>query len=234
VLQRNASFLPEDDATAQGSPTAVAEWVADILRDRIIKGDLPPGARIVERKLSAELSVSRTPVREALKLLRADGLIDISRNCGAQVTPYTAEEAHDLFDVISMLESLAAQRFAERITPAELDALEEMHAAMLTYFKVGNTEDYFDLNSAIHERVIAGSGNPAIADAHRRLMARARRGRYLAIMNPERLRQAVEEHEALMVALRQGDAPSAATIWRQHLLHSGESVAGVLRDLATR
>jgi len=231
---KRIALLQSGDRTAtqakQDSPStrAAAESVAAILRERIVKGDLSPGDRIVERRLSAELSVSRTPVREALKLLQADGLVNISRNSGARVAEYTAKEVLGLFDVIASLESLAAQRFAERITVAEMDRLEELHDTMLTYYKVGSTEDYFEVNSAIHDEVIRGSGNPSIAEAHRRLIARARQGRFLAIADPSRIRQAVAEHEALMEALRARASDKAAKIWRTHLLHTGEASAAMI------
>ncbi|MFT7060093.1 MAG: DNA-binding GntR family transcriptional regulator [Pseudorhodobacter sp.] len=209
--------------------TAVAEWVAEILRDRIVKGQLGPGARIVERKLSAELDVSRTPIREALKLLHADKLIEISRNKGAQVTQYGPRQALDLFDVIAELESLAAGRLAQTITESDLDNLEDLHAQMLVFRKIGNAEEYFDTNSAIHDAILALCGNPILTDAHTKLMARARRGRFMAIMNPDRLNEAIEEHEHLMTALRSRDSEAARRIWRGHLLHTGRTVAEVLR-----
>lgn len=213
---------------ATDAPTATAQWVADILRDRIVKGVYPPGSRIVERKISAELDVSRTPVREALKLIDADGLIAISRNKGAQVLQYGAAEALELFDVIASLESLAAERLAETIDEQALDALEEMHDRMLTYHKIGNHADYFDTNSEIHDFIVERCGNGIVFETHRRLMARARRGRFLAIMKPERLTEAVSEHEVLMQAMRQRDPEHAARIWRQHLLHTGQTVAALL------
>ena len=210
------------------SLTAIAQWVAEVLRDRIVKGDYPPGARLVERRISAELDLSRTPVREALKLLHQDGLIEISRNKGAQVLQFGADEALALFEVIAALESLAAERLAQTITPAQLDRLEDLHAQMLTFHKIGNHTDYFDTNSEIHDFVVMECGNPIISDTHRRLIARARRGRVLAIMRPDRLAQAVAEHEALMEALRRRDGAAAAEIWRQHLRHTGQTLAEVL------
>ena len=95
--------------TKPTASTAVAEQVAATLRDRIVKGELAPFDRIVERRLSAELNVSRTPIREALKLLEADGLIEITLHRGAIVSEYRPEEAFLLFDVIAMLEGLAAR-----------------------------------------------------------------------------------------------------------------------------
>jgi len=207
------------------SPTAIAEWVADVLRDRIVKGHYPPGARLVERKISVELNLSRTPVREALKLLQADGLISISRNKGAQVLHYDRDEALSLFEIIAALESLAATRLAGRITGDVLDRLEGLHREMLRHLELGDHNSYFDVNSVIHDLIVLNSGNPILIETHKRLIARARRGRYLAIMKPARLKQAVAEHESLMAALRAGDPEEAGRIWRLHLLHTGESVA---------
>ena len=216
-------------AKPDGDVTAVAEWVADVLRDRIIKGVLPAGERLVERKLSAELNVSRTPIREALKLLQADSMIDISRHKGAQVKEFSAQQALELFDVIASLESLAAERLAERITEDQLDALEQLHEKMLTQYRAGNADEYFNLNSEIHEKILTSCGNPILQQIHTKMMARARRGRFMAIMNPDRLRAAVQEHELLMIAFRAKDAEAARKIWRLHLLHTGQTVKEVLR-----
>jgi DNA-binding GntR family transcriptional regulator len=208
--------------------TAVAEWVADVIRNRIVKGELSGGDRIVERKLSVELAVSRTPVREALKLLRADGLIDISRHRGAQVTTYTSQEALDLFDAIAALESLAAQRLAESLSSGTLGQLEFLHARMKMHFRNAMLEPYFETNSAIHDLIIAECGNPILTESHGKLIVRARRGRFQAIMDENRWAQAVTEHEELMSALRVGDPDAAGKVWGRHLRHTGETVAAML------
>jgi len=212
------------------SAQASAEWVAERLRDMIVKGDLPPGARIVERRISADLNVSRTPVREALKLLRADGLIEISMHRGAQVTRYTEKEAEDLFDLISVIEGLAAERLARRLTGQTLRRLERLHARMLDEYAAGDASAYFDMNTEIHDTIVDEAGNPVLAESHRRVMVRARRGRFMAILDADRWRQAVEEHEAVMAAFRARDVQSAGEIWRTHLRRTGETVAHVLRE----
>lgn len=221
----DADSLPTVDFERFDTSTDPAQWVAGVLRDRIVKGTYPSGSRIVERTISAELAVSRTPIREALKLLHADGLIAISRHKGAQVLPYSAEEALSLFEVIAGLESLAAERLAGAISPATLDALEELHARMMECYAAGDLDGYFDSNTDIHDLIVEHCGNPIVVDTYGRLIARARRGRYLAIVEPRRLDEAVAEHEALMQALRVGNARAAADIWRQHLMHTGETVA---------
>ncbi|AVL51516.1 FCD domain-containing protein [Roseobacter denitrificans] len=212
----------------QKNATAVAEHVAAVLRDRIVKGELTARDRIVERQLSAELDVSRTPIREALKLLEADGLIEITLHRGAIVSDYKPEDAVVLFDVISVLESLAARRVCEGMTPSTLQRLEDLHGQMLEYHHAGRTNDYFDHNTLIHDFIIQSCANPVLITTHNRLMIRARRGRYLAILNEARLEQAVAEHEDLMQAFRHESADKAAQVWERHLRHTGETVAAVL------
>ena len=212
------------------SLTAVAEWVANVLRDRIVKGQLGPGDRIVERKLSHELDVSRTPIREALKLLQVDGLVEISRHRGAEVADYTPAEATHLFDVIASLESLAARRLAETITSETLDHLEFLHSRMIEHYRNAALERYFDANSRIHAMVISASNNPVLVASHDRLMLRAMRGRFMAIMDDRRWSQAVDEHHEVMAALRKRDAHNAAEVWGRHLRNTGLTVARMLEN----
>ena len=211
-----------------------AERVAAILRDRIVKGELAPGARIVERQLSAELDVSRTPIREALKLLEADGLIDITLHRGALVSEFRAQDATPLFDVIAVLEGLAARRTAEALSPALLQRFEDLHGQMGRFLEAGQSAEYFDINTVIHDLIISSCGNRNIQDAHERLIARARRGRFLAILKPDRIRQSVAEHEDLMRCFRSRNPQGAAAIWETHLRHTGETLASVLSDLERR
>ncbi len=212
------------------SMTAVAEWVANVLRDRIVKGQLGPGDRIVERKLSHELDVSRTPIREALKLLQVDGLIEISRHRGAEVAAYTPAEALHLFDVIASLESLAARRLVETITSQTMDHLEFLHSRMIEHYRTAALERYFDANSKIHEMVIVSCNNPVLVASHDRLMLRAMRGRFMAIMDDNRWAQAVDEHHELMAALRKRDADGAAEVWGRHLRNTGKTVTQMLEN----
>jgi DNA-binding GntR family transcriptional regulator len=209
---------------------AAALHVAQVLRDRIVHGQIRAGDRIVERRVSAELAVSRTPVREALKLLEADGLIRISRNKGAQVTGLTAEEALHLFEVIGVLEGLAARRLATEADAGVMERLEGLHDRILFHYRRSQIEPYFEANSAAHDLIVASCGNPVLVGHHQRTMLMARRGRFMAIMSPSRWAQSVEEHEILMQALRARDGDAAAAIWATHLRHTGETLAAVLRD----
>ena len=222
------------DPRARGLPSdqAMAREVLQHLRGAIVTGQIKPGDRIVERHLCAQLNVSRTPVREALKLLELDGLVAISRNRGAEVTTFTPAEAIRLFDVISVLEGLAARRTAETAPADTIARLEELQAQMVFHYNRSQIDPYFEINSAVHDLVVSACGNPELAATHARLMLRARRGRYMAIMSPDRWRQSVSEHDALMAALQARNPDDAAAAWTAHLHHTGETLARVLAESA--
>jgi DNA-binding GntR family transcriptional regulator len=210
----------------------LAHQAAAHLRDLIIRGEMLPGSRIPERELSERMKVSRTPLREALKLLERDGLIEISQNRGARVISFTVEEARELFEVIAGMESLAAQLATQRITDEDLAQLEALHAQMLEHYENRDKDPYFDVNSRIHDLVVELSGNGILRNTHANLMLRARRGRYMAIMKPARWSQSVAEHEGLMAAMRTRDPEAARQVWQLHLNHTGETVCAVLAEQA--
>ena len=209
-----------------------ARQVADTLRDLIVRGELAAGSRVVERVLCERLNVSRTPMREALKLLEADGLIEISQNRGARVMTLGAEEARHLFEVIAELEGLAAGRAVLTADTEAVAALEDLHAQMLSRYEAREKDSYFDLNSRIHDLVVKLSGNPVLMGSHATLMLRARRGRYVAIFDPARWAESVDEHEALMQAFRTRDPERARTVWCQHLARTGATIAAGLERAA--
>ena len=196
-------------------------------------GRLPAGERIPEGELSDLLGVSRTPLREALKVLAEENLVQLQPNRGARVISFTVKEATALFEVIAALESLAVELLATQITPEQLAALEDMHARMVEHYRRHERDPYFELNSAIHEAIVAYAGNEVLSGTHARLMVRASRGRYMAIIDPARWDEAVEEHDLVMDALRRHDAQRAREVWRQHLRRSGEVVCAVINARET-
>ncbi|RAI03842.1 GntR family transcriptional regulator [Acuticoccus sediminis] len=218
--------VPPSQVPAEGVPAA--QRVLEALRERIVRGDLGPGDRIVERAVCAELGVSRTPLREALKLLEIDGLVDLSQNRGGRVRPFTEQEARQLFEVLAGIESTAAELATERVTPAGMAMLEALHTSMRTHYETEDLDNYFALNSQIHQAVIDFTGNDVLRRLHLSLMLRAKRGRYLAILDKRRWEQAMAEHEDLIDAIRRRNAADAGRIWRGHLIHTGQAVTGVL------
>ena len=211
--------------------SSLHDHVVDALREMIVSGALEPGARIIEKDLSDQLGVSRTPIREALKTLVLDGLVDSPVHRGARVRPLDEAEIAALFDVISVIEALAAERVARDATDRDIGKLETRHARLRRHFEAGDREAYFAENTEIHDWIVAHAGNEVLAETHDRLMLRARRGRYLAIQSRERWDEAMQEHEALMEALRARDPQAAFRIWHQHLTHTGDSLLAAIRAL---
>ena len=202
--------------------------VADRLREMVVHGELAPGEKVKVAELSETLGVSLTPLREALKVIAEEGLVELMPNRGARVLPFTIEEADDLFEVIAGLEGLAAELAASRMSERNLANLEEMHERMRGYYERSERDPYFDANSLIHKAIIDYSGNDILITTHEKLMFRAERGRYIAIIDPNRWNEAMVEHEAVMDAFRNRDADKAGRIWRTHLLNTGRAVRDAL------
>jgi DNA-binding GntR family transcriptional regulator len=189
---------------------------------------LRPNEKLVEAELCARLGVSRTPLREALKVLDNEGLIAILPHRGARVTEITPEEAGDLFEVLASLEGLAAELATQRMAEQDLARLEERHLRMRQYHSARRRHDYFKLNHKIHQLIVTLSGNTVLAATHTRLMVQARRSRYMAILSQARWNEAMDEHHVVMEAFRDRDAEKAARIWRQHVLRTGEVVRATI------
>lgn len=202
--------------------------VADKMREMIVHGDLAAGEKVPVGALSAQLGVSPTPLREALKILGEEGLVELLPNRGARVAPFTSEQATALFEVIAGLEGLAAELATKRMGEADLAELEELHARMRDAFAARKRQHYFELNNRIHDAIVALSRNDVLIPTHQRLLVRARRGRYIAIVDPGRWEEAMAEHEAVMDAFRRRNAAKAAKVWRQHLERSGAVLARML------
>ena len=195
------------------------------LRDLIVKGALAPSARLVEVDLCRRLAISRTPLREALKVLASEGLVQIHPNRGASVTRMTPEETIELFQVTAHLEAMGASLAAQRMTAENLAKLTVMHEELVSFHAQEKRNEYFELNQQIHRAVVSLSGNSVLAETHARLIARARRSRYQAILDNARWAQSVSEHGELMAAFARRDAGAAADIWRKHVSRTGEVVA---------
>lgn len=209
-----------------GAPGTEDANVTALLRDLIVREALPPGSRLIEREISEQLGVSRTPVREAIKELAAEGLVLLRPNRGAEVASFDTELAGALFDVLAELESLAARSFVRRMDVTSLRELEDLHGMLTRHFASRDLEQYFTANSAIHDLLIREAGNPVLAETHHRLMTRSRLGRHMAIASDQaRWAQSFDEHELLMNAVRRYDDMAAAAIWRRHLQNSGRALA---------
>jgi len=202
------------------------------LRDRIVEGALSPGTRLNERELSAALGVSRTPLREAFKVLASEGLVELLPNRGARVALLDEKDALDMFQVMGALESLAGTLACNRIEDAELAEIAALHYEMLAQYTRRRLPEYFRLNQAIHAAIVAAARNPVLSATYQSLAARIRRARYLANLSEERWRQAVAEHEAILAALQARDAVRLAALLEAHLRNKGAAALALAQAVA--
>ncbi len=207
---------------------SLTDQLVSRLRELIVEGDLPPGHRLRERELCERYRVSRTPLREALKVLASEGLLELLPNRGARVAALTAEDVDAVFPVMGALEALAGELVAERISEAALAEIRALHYQMVLHYRRGELAPYYRLNQQIHERVLAAAGNPVLASLYRTLTGRVRRSRYQGRMSAERWSQAVAEHEDILAALDRRDGPALGRLLKAHLQTKCETVKEAL------
>lgn len=196
------------------------------LRDWVTETPLAAGAKVPERELCEAFGISRTPMREALKVLAAEGLIELLPNRGARIKALTPAEVGDLMDLMAGLEALAGRLACERISPEEFEAIETLHREMYAHFLRGDHSGYFQCNQAIHEALFAAARNPTLIANAQSLRVRLRKVRYAANQDAqgERWREAVREHELILDALRRRDGHDLATILFDHLRSTRDAV----------
>jgi DNA-binding GntR family transcriptional regulator len=194
------------------------------VRDMVIEGRLAPGARIHEGNLGQELGVSRTPLREALKYLASEGLLELSPGRGAVVRKFLAKDVQDSLIVLAHLESLAGALACKNASDDEIAQIRAMHDEMLQHYAVRNRLAYFKLNQGIHSAILRASANEALADVHGVLQARLRRIRYIGNESPEKWAAAVADHEEMMVALESRNGAGLAKILAAHMDRTWERV----------
>ncbi len=207
--------------------------VARILRDKITYGEIAPGTRLTERVLCEELKVSRTPLREALKTLASEGLVELLQNRGAAVTPMTLAESAQTFEVLRVLEGLAGELACARADAAAVADLRELHERMRGCYQHGDRDGYFELNQAIHARLFLLAGNPILAATHDKLNLRLRRARYFANVSQPRWDAAMKEHDQMMAALEAGNGKRLRALMEEHIHNKCDVVIGALLSTGT-
>jgi DNA-binding GntR family transcriptional regulator len=201
-------------ASREGTRTDV---VAGKLRVLIVSGALKPGHRLSEREIAEQLEdVSRTPLREAFKVLAAEGLLTLEPNRGAVVTALSVQEVEASIEVLIGLETMAAEPACEHATDAQLAEIEQLHADMVEVHAKGDLMSYFQINQAIHQRIVDAACNPVLSRIYAAECARIRRYRYAGNQDPVRWRQAVREHGEMLVALKERAGPLLREMLRKH------------------
>lgn len=193
--------------------------VADRLRELIINGEIPARERLNERLLSERFNISRTPLREAIKILSLEGLVELLPNRGAVVTELTLREVEELFQVVGSLEALAGELACARATNKDLAEVSALHFEMAEHFQNGDRPEYYRLNQRIHQKIVGCAQNTELAKVYSNLSLRLDRARYMANFSQERWAQAMKEHENILNALQKRDSAALKTILKEHLDH---------------
>jgi DNA-binding GntR family transcriptional regulator len=197
--------------------------VAGRLRDMIAADHLSAGVKLNERELTAQLQVSRTPLREAIKMLAAEGLVHLVPNRGAFVADPAPDEVEDMLEAMGALEAICAELACARATDAEIAAIRRTHERMTKAYERRDRLAYFRLNQEIHRRVAQASRNATLQRLHATLNARLYRVRFMS-NKTDRWHTAVEEHEAIADALERRDVPAVRQLLREHLGHTWKKV----------
>jgi DNA-binding GntR family transcriptional regulator len=205
------------------APRALYQEVAELLRQRIFKRDLEPGSWIDEMKLAEEYGISRTPLREALKVLAAEGLVTMKVRRGAYVTEVSDSDLADVYHLLSLLESDAAGVVAQRASPAQLQELQALHEELEA--AVGNRDRFFALNERFHMQLLQIAGNrwrdQMVADL-RKVM---KLNRHNSLLKSGRMEESLQEHRAIMDALVRRDAEGTVRRMQEHF-RNGLEAAG--------
>lgn len=204
---------------------ALYEQVAERLRQRIFAHELPPGSWIDEQALALEYGISRTPLREALKVLAAEGLVVLKPRRGCYVTELSEQDIDEVFPVMALLEGRVAEEAARRITDADLSRLEAIHAELEKHAAANNADRFFEVNQRFHTALQDIAGNRYLAqliDDARKVIKLTRRD---SLRLEGRLKQSVAEHREILEALRLKDPAKAQRSMHDHLISGRTALA---------
>lgn len=187
------------------------------LRDFIIAGQLATDAKVPEKDLCEFFGVSRTPLREALKVLAYEGLVTLNHNRGAVVRPLTMDDLNEAFPIYAQLEALAGELACQHLSQSEIDDLRRLHDEMIAAYNSDDIRSFVEANEQMHARIQAASRNRNLLRLIRCVSSRVRRARLSVKLPKARLSSAIQEHERIMDALERRDAVQLSQAIRNHI-----------------
>lgn len=208
---------------------ALYEQVAERLRARIFAHELAPGAWVDEQAIAAELGISRTPLREALKVLAAEGLVQLKPRRGCYVAALSEQDLDEIFPVMALLEGRCAQEATAKATEADLERLTAIHAALERHAASGDADRFFEANQQFHDALQELAGNrwlKQLIEETRQFIKLTRRD---SLNLQGRLKQSLVEHRAILAAVQRRDTEAAGKLMHDHLL-SGRAALAKLRS----
>jgi DNA-binding GntR family transcriptional regulator len=209
---------------------ALHEQVAQRLRQMLVEGRIAPGAKLNERELSELLNVSRTPLREAIKMLAAEGLVELLPNRGAVAVSLTEADVLNTFEVMAGLEAQSGELAAQRITERELAEVQAMHFEMLAAYTRQDLSAYYRINARIHDAINAAAKNPVLSSVYNQVNARLQALRFRSNQDGEKWKRAVKEHEKMIEALAAHDGAAMREVLLAHLRNKRDVVLEQLRE----
>ena len=207
------------------APTALYQEVAERLRQRIFAHELPPGTWIDEQKLAEQYGISRTPLREALKVLASEGLVELRPRRGCYVTEISRQDLDDIFPLMALLEGRCAAEAIRRMKPADFGALKDIHERLEAAAQEGRIDAFFEANQAFHKKIQELSGNRWLLSVIQDLRKVLKLSRLHSLSLEGRLQQSLDEHRLLMGAISASDAAKAEKLMHDHLLSGREALA---------
>jgi DNA-binding GntR family transcriptional regulator len=204
--------------------------VAGRLRVLIDSGELAPGTRLNEIELCNTMGVSRTPLREAIRSLATEGLIELQPNRGAIVSIVSQEDVTEILPIMASLEGLGGRLAAMHMDQSKIAQVRKIHDQMIAHYKNNEVAKYFETNRLIHELITEGSGNQTLVDTINSLSAKVRRARFTAQMTKESWAKAVSEHEEMIAALEAQDPDRLEAILVQHVETKRATILGSIEQ----
>jgi len=208
------------------------EQVAQRLRQMLVEGRIAPGAKLNERELCELLQVSRTPLREAIKMLAAEGLVELLPNRGAIAAQLTETDVLNTFEVIAGLEAQSGELAAQRITDAELAEIQAMHFEMMAAYTRRDLSTYYSINARIHAAINAAAKNPVLTAVYDQVNARLQALRFRSNQDGEKWQRAMKEHEKMIHALAARDPAAMRETLLAHLRNKRDVVLEQMHALS--
>ena len=213
---------------------ALHEQAAHRLRQMLVEGRIAPGAKLNERELSELLQVSRTPLREAIKMLAAEGLVELLPNRGAVAVSLTEADVLNTFEVMAGLEAQSGELAATRITPQELAEIQAMHFEMMAAYTRRDLSAYYNINMRVHHAINAAAKNPVLTTVYNQVNARLQALRFRSNQDGEKWKRAVKEHEKMIEALAARDGAAMREVLLGHLRNKRDVVLELMREAQQR
>ena len=204
--------------------------VVSHLRQLIVEGHVAPGGKLNERELCEQLQVSRTPLREAIKMLAAEGLVELVAHRGAVAAALSAQDVADTFEVIAGLEGQSGELAAERISNAERAEIQALHFEMLAAHARRDLPAYYRMNAQIHNLINAAARNPVLTQTYRTINARLQALRFRSNFDEAKWNRAVSEHKQMIKLLAARDGAALRALLVAHLEHKRDAVLDLMRN----